>query len=301
MKRVAIVTFLMCMVLFLTPIMSSAEGVSASAEDVEHIQFSPPVYLEYSGLPEHVKVGDSGVITFQWPVVGNVQTEGEMTLYTSSKKPGEEVLRTGVSPVELENCGEPVLIIGDDMTWSAVSPGCFVFSQGYSFSDDTYQALKNAGIELLPQRVPNAYFIVTVEGAERNTFRLYNPNTGEHLYTLDDAEKSALLSVGWKDEGIAWTSPGEYASDSFAYRLFNPYSDEHIYTTDAVERHVLVENGWQDEGEKIPLDSDGTIPVYRLFNPAAKTNTHLFTTDAYEKDVLISQGWEYEGIAWSGN
>ncbi|MCI1314771.1 MAG: hypothetical protein LKH11_10300 [Solobacterium sp.] len=34
--------------------------------------------------------------------------------------------------------------------------------------------------------------------------RVYNPDSGEHFYTKNKAEKDHLVSVGWQDEGIAW-------------------------------------------------------------------------------------------------
>ncbi|WP_286163363.1 InlB B-repeat-containing protein [Olsenella sp. SW781] len=49
----------------------------------------------------------------------------------------------------------------------------------------------------------------TVEGAVE-LYRLYNPNasTGTHHYTLSADERDHLVSVGWKDEGVAWYGIG---------------------------------------------------------------------------------------------
>ncbi|GAB2026913.1 hypothetical protein OfM2_08160 [Lactovum odontotermitis] len=37
-------------------------------------------------------------------------------------------------------------------------------------------------------------------------YRAYNPNAkaGSHNYTVNSAEQTNLISVGWNDEGIAW-------------------------------------------------------------------------------------------------
>lgn len=35
-------------------------------------------------------------------------------------------------------------------------------------------------------------------------WRMYNPNSGEHFYTAADKEKNHLVSLGWRDEGVAW-------------------------------------------------------------------------------------------------
>lgn len=35
-------------------------------------------------------------------------------------------------------------------------------------------------------------------------YRLYNPNAGDHHYTMSEQEKNDLVGVGWILEGIAW-------------------------------------------------------------------------------------------------
>ncbi len=41
-------------------------------------------------------------------------------------------------------------------------------------------------------------------------FRAYNPNNGNHHYTVNKQEKDELVSYGWQDEGIAFrTAPIE--------------------------------------------------------------------------------------------
>lgn len=34
--------------------------------------------------------------------------------------------------------------------------------------------------------------------------RLYNPNSGEHFYTANTKKRDALVSRGWREEGIGW-------------------------------------------------------------------------------------------------
>lgn len=36
--------------------------------------------------------------------------------------------------------------------------------------------------------------------------RYYNPNSGEHFYTIGTAEQKALVKSGWRDEGVAFTA-----------------------------------------------------------------------------------------------
>ncbi len=56
----------------------------------------------------------------------------------------------------------------------------------------------------------NVFGTFNVIAAENNTqtmLRLFNPNTGEHLYTGDESEKDILVGWGWQYEGEAWISP----------------------------------------------------------------------------------------------
>ncbi len=134
-----------------------------------------------------------------------------------------------------------------------------------------------------------------------NIYRLYNPYSGEHLFTTNDWERQYLASIGWDDEGIAWTSPS--SSGVPVYRLFNPYSGEHHYTSNLDERNYLIILGWLDEGigwYSIDYHTKGT-PIYRLFNPyISGIGAHHYTKNESERDYLRSLGWNYEGIGWYG-
>ena len=131
--------------------------------------------------------------------------------------------------------------------------------------------------------------------------RLYNPYTGEHLYSTSTAERDALKKAGWKYEGTAWVAPE--ASPNPVYRLYNPHvlGGDHFYTTDRHEYDVLCSLGWL--GESLAWygapQSDGTA-LFRLYNPYATTGTHHFTSSAAERLNMVSAGWRYEGLAWFG-
>ncbi len=150
--------------------------------------------------------------------------------------------------------------------------------------------------------------------------RLYNPNSGEHFYTKDLDEKDALVGFGWKDEGVAWTSPIE--SDVPVYRLYNPNAGDHHYTMNTEERDVLISIGWKDEGigwysytgnttclndSVIKTTSENSftttpeaVKVYREYNPNAKAaGSHNYTVNEAENDFLVSVGWLEEGTAWA--
>ena len=131
-------------------------------------------------------------------------------------------------------------------------------------------------------------------------YRLYNPYTGEHLYTADGLERDGLVSVGWSYEGEAWEAP---ITGAPVYRLFNPYSDDHHYTMSEEECDYLASLGWDAEG--VSWHSAGEFdwsaqPLYRLYNPYAITATHHYTTSVEECDKLEELGWWKEGVAWYG-
>ena len=133
------------------------------------------------------------------------------------------------------------------------------------------------------------------EQKTQDMYRLYNPNSGEHFYTADASEKAHLVSVGWRYEGIAWTSPKK--SDVPVYRLYNPNAGDHHYTTSKKERDWLMQKGWKYEGIGWYGSAKGAS-IYRLYNPNAKSGAHFFTRSKEEKDILVKKGWRYEGISW---
>lgn len=129
-------------------------------------------------------------------------------------------------------------------------------------------------------------------------YRMYNPNSGEHLYTAAASERRTLIKVGWRYEGCAWYAP--ITSDTPVYRLYNPYSGDHHYTANVDEKDFLASIGWNYEGIGWYTTDSGEA-VYRLFNPnATGVGSHHYTTNALERDYLSSIGWNYEGVGWYG-
>ena len=129
-------------------------------------------------------------------------------------------------------------------------------------------------------------------------YRLYNPNTGEHIYTSDLGEKDYLSAIGWNFEGIGWNAPVN--SDTPVYRLFNPFTSEHYYTTNEEEMFYLSVIGWNYEGIGW-YSADNGMPIYRVFNPYNDgPGAHHYTGDSGEVFALVGQGWNDEGIGWYG-
>ncbi len=77
-------------------------------------------------------------------------------------------------------------------------------------------------------------------------FRLYNPYTSDHHYTMSWNECQSLSRIGWIYEGVGWKT----GSDAPLLRQFNPYATigTHNYTLNSAERDALVRLGWHDEG-----------------------------------------------------
>ena len=138
-----------------------------------------------------------------------------------------------------------------------------------------------------------------------NVYRLYNPNTGEHLFTRDANEMTTLTRQGWKREaaGDYRTANARLNSTIPMYRLYNPLNPEtHFYTTDVREAIALKKIGWKYEGiayyvYKLTAD-EGKIQ-YRLYNPYSYF--HHFTTEQNEVKTLVTSGWNYEGEAYKVN
>lgn len=138
----------------------------------------------------------------------------------------------------------------------------------------------------------------TVSSSLSPVFRLYNPNSGEHFYTLSEVERDTLMRLTWKYEGVNWYI-NQSEDGAPLFRLYNPNTGDHHYTLDSNERDTLVNVGWKDEGVAWSTDPKQTTRVYRLYNPNEKrAGTHHYTTDAGEYETLARLGWRQEGTAF---
>ncbi len=146
-------------------------------------------------------------------------------------------------------------------------------------------------------------------------YRAYNPNNGEHLYTVDEKEYKHVASVGWDAEGVVdekeykhvasvgWDAEGvafmaeEEQNGQALYRVYNPNSGLHHYTLDEKEKNTLVSFGWHDEKVAwYTSKKPQSAPVFRVYNP--NDGNHHYTMNKQEKDVLVSYGWQDEGLAF---
>lgn len=123
-------------------------------------------------------------------------------------------------------------------------------------------------------------------------YRLFNPKTGEHMYTSGTGERDALTKDGWTLEGVGWEMPMIVP----IYRLFDTKSGWHMWTASLDECNNLIKNGWRYEGVGGYGSTSKDKPVYRLFRPT--DGQHFWTMNADERDNCTKNGWTYEGIAF---
>lgn len=156
--------------------------------------------------------------------------------------------------------------------------------------------------------------------------RLYNPWTGEHLFSADQGEIAAREKDGWKNEGTFWKAyshvgdwqekfvkSGENTQKwgTAVYRLYNANNGEHLYTTSHEEYNNLKSIGWTGEGiafysvnlkvvdhkvtSDAAVDEPGAVNktpqgVYRAFNKYVTVGTHNF--GGYEENAtMLANGW----------
>ncbi len=131
-------------------------------------------------------------------------------------------------------------------------------------------------------------------------YRLYNPNSYEHFYTADEAERAHLMSLGWRYESVGWVAPKGFGTP--VYRLYNPNNGgDHHYTMEASERDMLIAAGWRNEdvGWYSASVADG-VSVFREYNSNELARNHNYTKNHGEHTHLVDLGWHDEGIAWYG-
>ena len=143
------------------------------------------------------------------------------------------------------------------------------------------------------QAVKNQTVVKTVP-----VYRMFNPWTGEHLFTTSKAETQFVKNtLRWNYEGVAWYAP--VTSRTPVYRLYNPNGGEHHYTCSVVERDWLKRLGWRYEGIGWYSDDQKHCPIYRHYHPRQRTGNHHYTSSKSESDYIVKYGgWRYEGIGW---
>ena len=143
-------------------------------------------------------------------------------------------------------------------------------------------------------------------------YRFWSPVLRKHFYTLDEAEKTRLVSQYsrvWIYEGVAFRAFAGPAGEGLApvHRFWCASSGAHFYTLDAAEIDKLLRSYagiWTYEGIAFYAyapgrQPGGTIPVHRFWSGALRT--HFYSTSDTERFKLASGyagAWDDEGAAW---
>jgi hypothetical protein len=139
----------------------------------------------------------------------------------------------------------------------------------------------------------------TSRGAEEPVYMLYDPTSGDHLFTSSASEYNSAQQAGYSGEGVSF-----YACSSGqqpVYRLYDPSTGDHFYTTSASERDSAGGSGYIHEGVGFYLCGAGqtaNVSVYRLYDPS--TGDHFYTTSTPEESSAVkNSGYESEGTGFS--
>ena len=129
--------------------------------------------------------------------------------------------------------------------------------------------------------------------AYSNVSVLYNPSTGDHLYTSSENERIATSCSSPSQYVAEEPSPAFYLNVSDAifsalvFRLYNQATQRHFYTTSVAERDISLNAGFRLEKSSDVYNvyadisqQTGDRAVYRLYQPY--TGIHLYTTSQAE-------------------
>ncbi len=289
------------------PAMATA-AVSYTTDEID-FTFSSTIHageeaISYEGIDFAVSGGAgsqvSGSGNRYFGVDGNIggeETGAGTGIYTFSIAPDDIYEGCNIVGVEIEAYNfTGCQLVGDDWTydederilaWEGDAPS--VSLELVALSDNANHYFNFDSITV--------YVAVPVS---EEVFRLFNEDTGEHLYSADEGEVAYLVEeAGWSNEGPCWVAP--YATGTAVYRLFNESDGEHLYIADQGEISYLVDQGWKNEGVAFfSYDGEGGTPVYRVFDPNGLAFTHTYSIDEGEVAYLVDNGWRNEGEAFYG-
>ena len=135
-----------------------------------------------------------------------------------------------------------------------------------------------------------------VEVGHTNLYRVYNPNNGDHYFTIDKNEASHLVNLGWNAEGAPYkvisNNGRRTAFGTAIWSVYNPNTGEHLLTEEG-EADALAQVGWTKEDVKFYTVQNGSASVVRVYNPNTNGPAHLYT-DASEANGLAKIGWSID-------
>jgi hypothetical protein len=207
-------------------------------------------------------------------------------------------------------------------TFARVGGGSAVFYDGTATIDGTTVTMENDATASLYTYTPHFHGNQNFDTIYGNWFgtpqlgcpsdvtmdsqvqRLYNPSTGEHMYTAYQCEADTLVlnGSGFQAEGAVFNDTPSGASGAVpVYRLYNPRINLHFWTTSQTEVNFATQNaGYVSEGiafYSVNPSAPNIHPVYRLYNP--RSLQHFYTTSQSEANTATaSAGYVSEGIGF---
>lgn len=138
-------------------------------------------------------------------------------------------------------------------------------------------------------------------------YRLYNPQSRQHLFSANSTEIDALTGsqgMGFVNEGVAYATSG--SAPQGLHRFFQTATGRHFYSANDQERDLIVANpasGYVYEGVAYRVYGSASPPqggtaVVRYFDPLQ--GSHFYSASVQEQAILQSSQptWVREGIAW---
>jgi hypothetical protein len=117
------------------------------------------------------------------------------------------------SSTESGCCGYTVAKLNAFYLYSAIGPDTTAFYRCYAASAGLHFYTTSSTCEIYGAGAVESVmgFIATKDTCGSTPlYRLWNPTTAAHVYTIDGGERSSLIGAGWKDEGITgyvWSAP----------------------------------------------------------------------------------------------
>ena len=169
----------------------------------------------------------------------------------------------------------------------------------YSSSDNDWKPIREnvtkivikSGITSIPEKRFAGFGNVTEVNIENGVKSIGK----QAFYSCGKLKKitipNSVTSIG---EDILWTGYYWIGNDAHVTRA-TIYAEENSYAAKyARDNNISFEAVAADNSQSI--NSDGTVNMYRLYNP--NSGEHFYTASTAEKNHLVSVGWNYEGIGW---
>lgn len=131
-----------------------------------------------------------------------------------------------------------------------------------------------------------------------NVYRVYNPFSGIHYYTMNADERSGLLNIGFQDEGtMGYMYKTQQPGTTEIYHLYNQKSGGHLFTESLATAQAIVAqfpNDWAQQtslgfayalGSQFQKDGSPSVSAPLVIATSASAST---TTEASAEDSNLA-------------